>query len=301
MARPLGTARAYAAILSVVPWTPRTFLWLLRRSLVAAFDDGCIGIAKGAAYSALLSFFPVLTSAATILIQSHAEFVSRTLEDFLSEIVPPGSEDLVVQQFRITGARPVTLLIVAVLISLWAASGVIKSLMDGFHAAYRVPRSRHFLHQTWVAMALVLFATVPILGASSMVVFGGQVEKLVLHWIKVDPILNPLTPVWQWLSRVARYALAFSATVAATAGLYYYGPYRRQRWRFVWPGAVLATVFWLLATSGFAWYTRNIAHYNVMYGSIGAAIALLVWMYLMALIALIGCEFNAVYERSAVR
>jgi membrane protein len=284
-----------------VHWTPRTIFWLLRRSLIATFDDGCIGTAKGAAYSALLSFFPVITSAATILIQSHAEFVSRTLENGLSEIVPPGSEDLVVQQFRITGARPLTLLIVAGLVSLWAASGVIKSLIEGFHAAYRLPRSRHFLHQTWVTMGLVLFATVPILCASFLVVFGGQVEHLVLNWMKVDPLLNPLTPVWQWVSRLARYLFAFSATVAGTAGLYYYGPYREQRWRFVWPGAVLATLFWLLATSGFAWYTRNIAHYNVMYGSIGAAIALLVWMYVMALVALIGCEFNAALERSAAR
>ena len=282
-------------------WTPRTFLWLLRRSLIATFDDGCIGVAKGAAYSALLSFFPMLTSAATILVQSHAEFVSRTLENGLSEIVPPESSDLVVQQFRITGARPIALLIIAGLVSLWAASGVIKSLIEGFHAAYRVPRSRHFLHQTWVAMGLVLVATVPILGASFLVVFGGQVEKLVLNWLKVDPLLNPLAYLWDWVSRIARYLLAFSATVLASAGLYYYGPYREQRWRFVWPGAVLATIVWLLATLGFAWYTRNIAHYNVMYGSIGAAIALLVWMYLMALVALIGCEFNAVYERNAIR
>jgi membrane protein len=62
---------------------------------------------------------------------------------------------------------------------------------------------------------------------------------------------------------------------------------------------VLATIFWLLATAGFAWYVRNIGHYNVMYGSVGAGIALLVWMYLIAVIALIGCEFNAEYERAA--
>ena len=127
--------------------TPRTFAWLLQRSLLATLDDGCFGIAKGAAYSALLSFFPVLTSAATILVQTRAEFVSRTIEDALSEIVPPGSEDLVVQQFRVTGARPISLLIVAGLISVWAASGVIKSLMEGFQAAYRIPRSRGYFHQ----------------------------------------------------------------------------------------------------------------------------------------------------------
>jgi membrane protein len=281
--------------------TPRTFFWLLRRSLIATFDDGCIGVAKGAAYSALLAFFPMLTSAATILVQSHAEFVSRTLESGLSEIVPPESEGLVVQQFRITGARPIALLIIAGLVSLWAASGVIKSLIEGFHAAYRVPRSRHFLHGTWVAMGLVLVATIPILGASFLVVFGGQIEKLVLNWLQVDPRFMTLAPAWQWVSRIARYLLSLSATVAATSSLYYYGPFREQRWRYVWPGAVLATVVWLLATSGFAWYTRNIAHYNVMYGSIGAAIALLVWMYVMALVALIGCEFNAMYERLAAR
>jgi membrane protein len=277
---------------------PRTFLWLLRRSLIAAFDDGCLGNAKGAAYSALLSFFPVLTSAATILVQSHAAFVSRTLEKGLSEIVPPGSEELVVQQFRVSGARPISVLITAALVSLWAASGVIKSLIDGFHAAYRVPRSRSIVRQSAVAMALVIVAALPLLGASLLVVFGGQVERIVLEWMRVDPLLNPFAWVWEWVSRFARYTLSFVATVVVTSSLYYFGPYRNQRWRYVWPGAILATVLWLLATTGFAWYARNIANYNVMYGSIGAVIALLVWMYLMAFIALIGCEFNAEYERS---
>ena len=278
--------------------TPRTVGWLLQRSLLACLDDGCLSIAKGAAYSALLSFFPVLTSAATILVETRASFVSRTIEDTLSEIVPPGSEDLVVQQFRVSGARPLSLLIVAGLVSVWAASGVIKSLIEGFQAVYRVPRNRGYLHHSLVAMALVLAAAIPLLCASLLVVFGGQVERAILNWMRVDPLLHPLTGIWQWISRLARYLLSFATTVMVTAGLYYFGPYRRQRWRYVWPGAILATLLWLLATSGFGWYVRNMAHYNVMYGSIGAGIALLVWMYLLAVIALIGCEFNAAYERS---
>jgi membrane protein len=84
----------------------RHFAWLLRQSLLASFDDGCFSTAKGAAYSALLSFFPVLTSAATILVQTRADFVARTIEDALSEIVPPESVDLVTQQFRV--ARDIT-------------------------------------------------------------------------------------------------------------------------------------------------------------------------------------------------
>jgi membrane protein len=120
----------------------------------------------------------------------------------------------------------------------------------------------------------------------------------VLHAIRIDPLLNPFASIWLWISRVASYALAFGTTVLVTALLYYFGPYRRQQWRYVWPGAMLATVYWMAATAGFGWYVRHVGRYNVMYGSIGAGIALLVWMYLMAAIALIGCEFNAEYERS---
>src|SRR5579872_3110540 len=203
-------------------WTPRMILWLLKRSLIAAFNDGCFGIAKGAAYSALLAFFPVLTSAATILVQTRAEFVSRTIEDALSEIVPPGTEDLVVQQFRVSGARPFSLLVVAGLISVWAASGVIKSLMEGFQAAYRVPRSRGFIHQAALAMALVLGVTVPLLFASLLIVFGGQAERAVMNWMKVDPVLTQLAGLWEWLSRLTRYAVAFATTVVVTASLYYF-------------------------------------------------------------------------------
>ena len=279
-------------------WYPRTFLVLLRRSLLAAFDDGCLSSAKGAAYSALLSFFPVLASAATILLEVKAEFVSKTLENLLSEVVPPGSEDLVVQQFRVSGARPLGVLVVAGLVSLWAASSVIKSLIEGFHVAYRVPRSRGFLHQSGVAMALVLASAIPLLCASLLILFGGQVERTVLGWLNVEPGWTPLAWFWQLLSRVTQFLVEFATTASVTAFLYYFGPYRRQRWRFVWPGAILATVLWLLATSAFAWYVRNVAHYNVMYGSVGVVVALLVWMYLIAAIAMIGCEFNAEYERS---
>ncbi|HEX3745206.1 MAG TPA: YihY/virulence factor BrkB family protein [Bryobacteraceae bacterium] len=280
--------------------TPRKFIWLLRRSIFAAFDDGCLGIAKGAAYSALLSFFPVLASAATVLVQTRAGFVSRFLENTLDQIVPPGSEDLVMQQFRVTGARPIWLLIAAFVISIWAASGVIKSLMEGFQAIYRIPRNRSFLRTQQVAIAMVLLAAFPLVCATALVIFGGQVESTVLAWMKVDPILSPLSPLIRAASRGASYLLAFLTIVTVTSTLYWFGPYRRQRWRFVWPGATLATVFWLLATTGFAWYVRNIGHYNVMYGSIGAGIALLVWMYLIAVIALIGCAFNAEYERASV-
>jgi membrane protein len=275
----------------------KTFPYLLRRSIVAAADDNCFSIAKGAAYSALLSFFPVLTSAAALLVQTRAEFVSDSIESFLAQVVPPGTEELVMRQFQVRGARPWQVLAVAALLSLWAASSVFKSLMEGFQAAYRVPRSRNFWQNTGVASSLVLLSAMPLVAASALLLFGTQVEQAVLAWMKVDPLWNPWAWAWELLSRLARYSVAFGTTILVTMLLYYFGPKRRQRFVALFPGAALATVLWMLATNGFGWYVRHMAHYNVMYGSIGASIALLVWMYLVAAIALLGCEFNAEYER----
>jgi membrane protein len=275
----------------------KTFPYLLQRSFLAAFDDNCFSIAKGAAYSALLSFFPVLTSAAAILVQTRAEFVSHTIAGFLSQIVPPGTEDVVLRQFQVRGARPFLVLAAGAVVSLWAASSAIKSLIEGFQAVYRVPRNRGFWSNTGVAISLVLMATVPLVAASALLLFGGQVEGMVLGWMRVDPLWNPFAWAWELLSQVARYAVAFATTILVTMLLYYFGPSRPQRFTALFPGAAVAAVLWMLATIGFGWYVRHVGHYNVMYGSIGASIALLVWLYLVAAIALVGCEFNAQKER----
>jgi membrane protein len=144
---------------------------------------------------------------------------------------------------------------------------------------------------------MVFLAAIPMVGASAMLVFGSQVENLVLDWMKVNRVLNPLAALWEFISQVMRYFVALGAVISITGTLYYFGPYRKQRWLAVWPGAFLATLLWFGATLGFGWYVRHMAHYNVMYGSLGTGIALLVWMYLIALIAILGCEFNAECER----
>jgi membrane protein len=270
--------------------------YLLKRTFLSSFDDNLYTIAKGAAYSSILSFFPVLTTAAAIFVQMKAAFVARTLENFLREIVPPGTEHLVIEHFQ-AGPRSNTLLVIATLVSLWAAASVMKSLMQGFHSAYRIPRSRSFWRETGIAVGMVLLAAVPLFCASALLLFGNEVEKAVLTFLKVDPVLNPLAGMWLFLSKVMRYAIAFGTVILNTSILYFFGPYRKQKWALVLPGAILATILWLAATLGFGWYVRHMGNYNVMYGSIGTGIALLVWMYIVSLVAILGCEFNAECER----
>jgi membrane protein len=275
----------------------RNLPFLLRRAVVSSAEDGVFSLAKGAAYSSLLSFFPILTSAAAILVQVRAEFVAQQIAGFLSEVLPPGTDQVVMMQFRLRGPKPVGLLIAANILSIWAASSIIKSLIDGFHMAYRVPKGRDFFHNTAVAMALVLAGVLPFAAASALLIFGEQAESVVLNWFKVDPLLNPLAAVWEALYRFARFVVASAAMIWLSTIVYYFAPYRKQKFRMVLPGAVLATILWVGATLGFSWYVRNVSNYNVLYGSIGTGIALLVWMYLLSAIAMLGCEFNAEYER----
>ena len=252
------------------------FWRLLRAACVGLYQDNCLSIAKGAAYSSLLSFFPVLTTLAALLVQARAEAVSTTIARLLYDVVPPGTEEVVRTLFVVHGTRPKGLLIVATILAAWAASGAMISLMEGFHAVYHTPE-RSFLRERAIAVLLVPLAAAPVLAASLLIVFSNRV----------------IGPAGQALS----FAVAFAAMVMVTALMYYFGPNRKQAFRHVFPGAILATLLWLLATLAFGWYVRNIANYNVLYGSVGAGLALLVWMYVLAVIVLLGCEFNAARER----
>ncbi len=218
------------------------FWGLFRQACVAAYEDNCFGVAKGAAYSSLLAFFPVLASITAILAQVKADAVAGVFSRLLFEVVPPGSEDLVRYQFTIRGQRPGWLILAATILSAWAASGAIMSLLEGFQAAYRLPSGRPFVKQRGVALLLVFIAAVPAIGSSALILFGARSERTVLAW----------------------------------TGMF--------------AGDELKT--WAIL-----WYVRNIANYNVLYGSIGAVVAMLVWMYLLSLITLLGCEYNAIRER----
>ncbi len=273
------------------------FLGVLRAALISTFEGNSLSIAKGAAYSSLLSFFPVLTTLAAILVQANATNVARTIANFLYQVVPPGTEDVVLTLFVVHGERPKYLLIGAVLLALWAASGAVSSLMEGFRSIYRIPTGRSFINERAMAVFLVLISAVPIVGASALIVFGNKAESFLMHELGVIGRDVDVQGWLEFLSKSLRLGLAFASFVLVTALLYYLGPNRKQTFANVFPGAVLATVLWLISTLVFSWYVRHISNYNVLYGSVGAGLALLVWMYVWSVITLIGCEYNAARER----
>ena len=139
-------------------------------------------------------------------------------------------------------------------------------------------------------MLLALATALPVIGSSMLIVFGHRSEQVIIQGMGMSPEGRG----WVLLAgQAVRFLTATGSIVLATALVYYWGPNRKQEFRKVFPGAILATFLWLLATLGFGWYVRHVANYNVMYGSVGAGLALLVWMYVLAIILLLGCEFNA--------
>ena len=269
----------------------------LRAAAITTVEDGCLGTAKGAAYSALLAFFPVLTTLAALLVQANADAVARTIARLLSDVIPPGTEDVVRALFVVKGRRPTGLLVGAVVLAIWASSGVMMSLLEGFRAIYRIPSGRSFLKERAVALWLVLIAAIPILGASALIVFGNRARRSFIEWLGLTSDANALRGWLQLAGQALSFAIAMAAIVLVMALIYYFGPNRKQTFRGVFPGAVLATILWLLATLAVGWYLRDITNYNVLYGGVGAGLALLVWSYVLSVITLFGCAFNAVDQR----
>src|SRR5205085_2155361 len=131
----------------------------------------------------------------------------------LYEVVPPGSEDVVLRLFVVKGQRPVYVLVVAVILAVWAASGTMMSLMEGFHNIYHTPSSRSFLKERTVAILLVFVSAAPVLGASALIVFGTRAEAMLTSWLSVG---GPEEEIRGWVSPVSlvvRYAVAFASFV----------------------------------------------------------------------------------------
>lgn len=176
-----------------------------------------------------------------------------------------------------------------------AASGVMISWMEGFRKAYNLPNSWGFWRERAVAFYLVFLGLIPLGFATLLVAFGNQIEA----WVQAETmhLFKPLIIlVWDG----ARWGIAMLTSIAFMSLVYHHGIPKTQSWRRVLPGAALATILWFPATMFFGWYVTHYATYTVVYGSLSAAIALLVWLYIVSVLVLLGAEYNAqVYPKLA--
>lgn len=262
----------------------------LRRAAWAAFGHNILTNAKAAAYSAILSIFPALLVMTTALALSpETDTVRGDLRLAFSSILPADTMSLVQAYFQVNHARSIRIVVTSVFVTFAAATGVMLSLMEGFRRAYKLPQGEwNYWKERVVAVALVPGTLVPMIFATVLVAFGHVIER----WM-IDIVGHELAFWVVVFWRATRWGLATVTSVAVLVVIYHFGTPGPRPWKHVLPGALMATVTWLLVTLIYGWYVTRHADYSVVYGSLAAGIATLVWLYMVCISILMGAEYNA--------
>jgi membrane protein len=268
----------------------------LRRAFWQAFMHGQYSVAKGAAYSSILTMFPAFLVVTSALEASHnTEGFLQQISTAVRWVLPPGSRSAALAFFQTQQHHTTRIISSASVVTLLAATGVMISWMDGFRRAYEMENTWGFWKERAVALSLVFLALIPMVFATILVAFGEQIET----WVQ-SQTMHLFRPAIVLLWNGVRWVIALCASTACVGLIYHNGMPKTQSWRRVLPGAVLATFLWFPATMLFGWYVTHYASYSVVYGSLSAAIALLVWLYIVSAIVLIGAELNAqIYPKAS--
>jgi membrane protein len=264
------------------------FLRLLRLAFWRAFIHDSFATAKASAYSSILTFFPVLLIIGSTLANwRKGQPYLREISYALGSILPAGGSTAL-GYLKGAAKHPVSMVITTSVITLWTASGVMISWMDGFRRCYELPKTWGLVKERLIAFLLVVFALIPMTFATLLVAVGSKFETRLLPFLDPDFSIYVLL-LWGSI----RWLIATLTSIAVIALIYHHAVPRTQPWHSVMPGAMLATVLWFSVTVGFRAYLQHVGDFATIYGSLGAGMALLVWMYMISLVVLVGAEFNA--------
>jgi membrane protein len=270
------------------------YLLTLRDAIGQALDHDVLNTAKAAAYSGMLMLFPALLVLTTVLAElPQGTTIVSEIRGISQQFLPGDTMDVLQSYMVSRRIRSSQVILSATTLSVFAGLGMMLSLMEGFRRAYRLPRDAWgFWGRRFRALMLVPIALVPLALATLVVVFGHQIEA----WM-IENSDHELRAVVLFFWRIVRWSLALVTSATVLSAVYHFGTRRTERWLRVIPGAVTATLIWFPATLAFGWYVTRIADYSMFYGSFGAGIATLVWLYITAFSVLIGAEVNGTFYR----
>lgn len=276
-------------------WRVQHVLWLgavLRRTTMMSIEHDVLNVAQSAAYSAMVGLFPALIVAAAVAeLLPFGASLQYQLAHFFGRVLPSDVVPLLQTYFAAHPKNPQSTkaILLAALVSITGASSVIATLMEGFRRAFDLPADCwSFWQRRQRAFALVPLSLLPFSVASLLVVFG----HVFTMWFVGHLTASIQTPVYV-VALVIRWTIALLGSTGVIALIYHMGTPIRQAWHRTLPGAVVATGMWFVTTLIFGWYVTRYADYGRVYGSLGAGIALLFWLYIISLSVLCGAEFNA--------
>ncbi len=253
--------------------------------------DRVLLIAAGVTFYSLLAAFPAVAAAVALYgLMADPHTINQQLA-LLAGIIPDGAVQVIGDQVnRLLEQGTKTLgfaLIAGLAVSLWGANAATKAVFDALNVIYHEDEKRSFLKLNLYSLAFTLGAILVLLLAAGSVV----VVPALLAALGIESLLALL-----------RWPVLLAAILVALACLYRFGPSRaRAEWRWVTWGSALAAFLWLAASMSFSWYVANFGSYNATYGSLGAAIGFMTWMWLSTIVVLLGAKVNAELEHQTAK
>ena len=268
---------------------------LLTQVGAAAWVDGLADRAAALSYYSLFSIFPILLFLTALVQLVPVRHVIPQLMDTAAMVLPSEAASLVRGTLRqiVTNTGHPGLVSVVALTSIWVGSAGPASLITMLTVIHRVPDPRPWWRRRAIAILLTLAFSIFLISATLLLMLSFHIGSALARRVAPGAGLERL-------GSVMTLALAFALAVVGLELIYFLAP-ARARWHWLTPGSLTAAALWLAASLGLRLYVSTVANYDVMYGSIGGIVILLLWLYLTSLVLLLGAEINAVIEDAAVR
>lgn len=249
-----------------------------------------LALAAGVTYYSLLAIFPALAALVAVYgLFSDPAAIARHLDE-LTGVVPAGAIDVAREQLTRVSSKGSQALgltfIVGTAVSLWSANAAMKSLFDTLNIIHGEQEKRGFIRLNAISLMFTVAAIAFLLAALGALV----IVPVVLNYLWLSNAADLLV-------RLARWPAMFVGLAFALACIYRFGPSRAApRWRWITWGSTAATVVWLAASALFSWYAANFGQFNETYGSLGGAIGFMTWLWISAIVLLLGAELDAEME-----
>jgi membrane protein len=259
-------------------------------------ENDLLARASELAFEFLFSLFPLILFMVNLfgLFASRSGELRQDLLSYFGDFLPPTAFDLLGKTTaeisdRASGGK----LTIGIVLALWFASGGVMSMISAINSTYRVREARGWLRVRMTALALTLCISILMLAALVMALATGRFIDWLGREIGLQPIALELWKDLQWPAAVVFLLLSFSL-------IYFFGPdVAERRWHWITPGSAFGALVWLAGSIGFRVYLHFFNTYAATYGSLGALMILLAWLYLAGLAFLIGGQINAEIERSS--
>jgi membrane protein len=256
-----------------------------------AYEDKAFGRAAELAYFFLLALFPMMIFLLSVF--SFLPGLQEALIDWLARVMPQEASRLVASWVEsVASARSGRLLSLGLLGSLWASSYGMGAAIDALNTAYDVKEERPFWKSRLMAIGLTIALSVFFVGGQVLIMFGDWLAMCFAAWTGLG---GAFTTLWRYVD----YLIGLLLLTIGVGLIYHFAPNVKRKWRLVTPGAVFAVTASLLASILFSLYLRVAPSYSATYGSLGAVIVLMLWLYLLGLALFLGGEINSEIEAAA--